>query len=89
MTAEQAQTRTLLGHLGQARNVDGMLLLIRCTRVTCRRRGRARYEVQIQGDSEIGIFDVAGDDEAVVRTHIDSMVDAFLAARQLRRRCLG
>jgi len=72
----------VLDYLAQTRTVDGVLLIIRCAQVTT--GASTRFEVHIQGNSEIAVYDVAGTEEEQLPERIEEMASAFLAAYQLR-----
>ncbi len=82
VSAEERQRKYILEHLGSTRRVDGLLVIVRCTRVVG--VAGSRFEIHIQGNSEIGVYDVGGEHESLLDERIEELIEAFLASYKLR-----
>lgn len=84
MTAQDVLKRRTLAKFGRTERIDGVLVTVNCTEVTSK-SGGVRYEVQIRGDSEVGIFDVSVEEFDLLEQRIDQLIVGFMATYTLRK----
>jgi|GEM_PF-4480449 len=84
VTAQEVLQRRVLAQYARTQRIDGVLVTVNCTEVTTK-NGGVRYEVQIRGDSQVGIYDVPRREFAVLGQRIDQMILGFMATYDLRQ----